>query len=204
MSVKNPQQIVDTLGRQIQELDNAHCVRFCTQTTLRVLDTQTKLFSSLQQDKYLLLEKSTPNSKWRRDFPGGWFELQEWYEQKLTPQSIILAAIREVEEETLGLVTLTSNNYIDVYSLNTFVAHEQPHIQFRLLAKITGDKLKNIGKNFHNNRKEKSKEWEVEHAKCGLFTYKDAIKLPLLDSTRMSLDEHHKLKEEWSYIDVIG
>lgn len=201
---KSQQQIVDTLGKQIQGLNNTQWVRFCTQTTLWVIDTQTKLFSSLQQDKYLLLEKSTPNSAWLRDFPGGWFEIQEWHEQKLNPQGIILAAIREVEEETLGLVTLTSNNYIDVYSLNTFTAHQQPHIQFRLLAKINWDKLKNITKNFHNNRKERNKEHEIEHAKCSLFAYSDAIQLPLLDSTRKSLEGHHQLKEAGFYSDTVG
>lgn len=100
--------------------------------------------------KYFTLEKT--NSK-KIVHPSGHLDKHE-IDDVLHRGAITNAAIREVEEESLGLIKLTADNYRDVYGNYLFENNGEKYLQFRLFAYIHEDQIKKITEKFEIKRKE--------------------------------------------------
>jgi hypothetical protein len=142
--------------------------------------------------QYIFLRK---NSSKDIVFPSWSIDMHELHKGEINPQWLLLAAMREFKEELYGLLSIDIDSFIDVYPHLSFENNNKKYVQFRVLATVNPNAIKNLEQDFVSAYKNDEKI--PEHDVCYIASYDQAMKYAeqwdrkIKDSARISLEHHN-------------
>lgn len=219
MSKLSPEALKSTLDTYIAaaQEDRDHNTILWVQTILWIIDTEKSLKEVLDkkyETAYLTLEKNTEKSKGKIVFPSGTVDRHEVDKQWLNANGLIMAAMRELSEETFWLVKISPDRYIDTYVHKIWnIDEHRKLLQFRLLAYVYKEELEDVVNKFdarYIQEEIKKPQEKIEHRACHIVRCTtDAVcsqvfdkKYNFMDSTKLSIIEHSDHIRLWYYQDV--